>query len=88
VTSAGRRGAVESRPCNARCARFTPPMCFGVAQNLLVLLHGSEIERPLAIVMVGGLATSTLFTLLAGLADLLPTGASAAGALAKPPGEQ
>ena len=28
-------------------------------------LHGTEIERPLAIVMVGGLVTSTLFTLLA-----------------------
>ena len=26
---------------------------------------GSELERPLAIVMVGGLITSTLFTLLA-----------------------
>ena len=25
---------------------------------------GSELERPLAIVMVGGLVTSTLFTLL------------------------
>jgi cobalt-zinc-cadmium resistance protein CzcA len=33
----------------------------------LVLLHGqgSELERPLAIVMIGGLVTSTLFTLLA-----------------------
>jgi heavy metal efflux system protein len=28
-------------------------------------MHGTEIERPLAIVMVGGLVTSTLFTLLA-----------------------
>jgi len=28
-------------------------------------LHGTEIERPLAIVPVGGLVTSTLFTLLA-----------------------
>jgi cobalt-zinc-cadmium resistance protein CzcA len=28
-------------------------------------LHGTEIERPLAVVMVGGLVTSTLFTLLA-----------------------
>jgi cobalt-zinc-cadmium resistance protein CzcA len=36
---------------------------------LLVLqLHGTEIERPLAIVMIGGLVTSTLFTLL-----VLPT---------------
>lgn len=33
------------------------PMLFGIA--------GSELERPLAIVMVGGLVTSTLFTLLA-----------------------
>ena len=33
---------------------------------LLVLdLHGTELERPLAIVMIGGLVTSTLFTLLA-----------------------
>lgn len=33
----------------------------------LVMLHGegSEIERPLAVVMIGGLVTSTLFTLLA-----------------------
>jgi cobalt-zinc-cadmium resistance protein CzcA len=28
-------------------------------------LHGTEIERPLAIVMIGGLVTSTAFTLLA-----------------------
>jgi len=33
------------------------PMLFGVG--------GSELERPLAVVMVGGLVTSTLFTLLA-----------------------
>jgi cobalt-zinc-cadmium resistance protein CzcA len=33
---------------------------------LLVLrLDGTEIERPLAVVMIGGLVTSTLFTLLA-----------------------
>jgi hypothetical protein len=31
-------------------------------------LHGTEIERPLAIVMIGGLVTSTVFTLL-----VLPT---------------
>lgn len=36
---------------------------------LLVLqLRGTEIERPLAIVMIGGLLTSTVFTLL-----VLPT---------------
>jgi cobalt-zinc-cadmium resistance protein CzcA len=32
------------------------PMLFG--------LGGSELERPLAVVMVGGLVTSTIFTLL------------------------
>ena len=31
----------------------------------MLRLHGTEIERPLAIVMIGGLVTSTLFTLLA-----------------------
>lgn len=31
----------------------------------MLRLHGTEIERPLAIVMIGGLITSTLFTLLA-----------------------
>jgi heavy metal efflux system protein len=35
---------------------------------LLLRLHGTEIERPLAIVMIGGLLTSTVFTLL-----VLPT---------------
>jgi heavy metal efflux system protein len=32
---------------------------------VVLKLHRTEIERPLAIVMVGGLLTSTLFTLLA-----------------------
>ena len=32
---------------------------------MLLGIGGSELERPLAIVMVGGLVTSTLFTLLA-----------------------
>jgi heavy metal efflux system protein len=31
---------------------------------LVFPLHGTEIERPLAIVMTGGLITSTLFTLM------------------------
>ena len=31
-------------------------------------LHGTEIERPPALVMIGGLVTSTLFTLM-----VLPT---------------
>jgi cobalt-zinc-cadmium resistance protein CzcA len=37
----------------------------GLLPLLVLDLHGTEIERPLAIVMVGGLVTSTLFTLLA-----------------------
>lgn len=37
----------------------------GLLPLLILNLHGTEIERPLAIVMVGGLVTSTLFTLLA-----------------------
>lgn len=36
----------------------------GLLPLLLLSLHGTEIERPLAIVMIGGLVTSTLFTLL------------------------
>jgi Cu/Ag efflux pump CusA len=36
----------------------------GLLPLLVLQLHGTEIERPLAIVMIGGLATSTLFTLL------------------------
>lgn len=40
----------------------------GLLPLLLLRLHGTEIERPLAIVMIGGLMTSTLFTLL-----VLPT---------------
>ncbi len=37
----------------------------GLLPLLLLPLHGTEVERPLAVVMVGGLLTSTLFTLLA-----------------------
>ena len=37
----------------------------GLLPLLLLNMHGTEIERPLAIVMIGGLVTSTLFTLLA-----------------------
>ena len=37
----------------------------GLLPILVLDLHGTEIERPLAIVMIGGLVTSTLFTLLA-----------------------
>ena len=40
----------------------------GLLPLLVLQLHGTEIERPLAIVMIGGLVTSTVFTLL-----VLPT---------------
>jgi cobalt-zinc-cadmium resistance protein CzcA len=40
----------------------------GLLPLLVLRLHGTEIERPLAIVMIGGLVTSTPFTLL-----VLPT---------------
>jgi cobalt-zinc-cadmium resistance protein CzcA len=40
----------------------------GLLPLLVLQLHGTEIERPLAIVMIGGLITSTVFTLL-----VLPT---------------
>jgi cobalt-zinc-cadmium resistance protein CzcA len=40
----------------------------GLLPLLVLNMHGTEIERPLAIVMIGGLVTSTLFTLL-----VLPT---------------
>ncbi len=37
----------------------------GLLPMVVLRLEGTEIERPLAIVMIGGLVTSTLFTLLA-----------------------
>ena len=37
----------------------------GLLPLLVLNMPGTEIERPLAIVMIGGLVTSTLFTLLA-----------------------
>jgi cobalt-zinc-cadmium resistance protein CzcA len=36
----------------------------GLLPILLLRMHGTEIERPLAIVMIRGLATSTIFILL------------------------
>jgi cobalt-zinc-cadmium resistance protein CzcA len=41
---------------------------FGLVPMLLAIGPGSEIQRPLAIVVIGGLLTSTLLTLV-----LLPT---------------
>ena len=37
----------------------------GLLPLLVLRLHGTEIERPLAVVMIGGPVTSTVFTLLA-----------------------
>ncbi|MFN7981730.1 MAG: efflux RND transporter permease subunit [Vicinamibacterales bacterium] len=37
----------------------------GLLPLIVLQLHGTEIERPLAVVMIGGLLTSTVFTLLA-----------------------
>lgn len=52
-------GRVRPKLMTAGCA------ILGLLPMLVVQLHGTEIERPLAAVMVGGLVTSTLFTLLA-----------------------
>lgn len=52
-------GRVRPKLMTAGCA------ILGLLPILLLRLHGTEIERPLAIVMIGGLVTSTLFTLLA-----------------------
>ncbi len=55
-------GRVRPKLMTAGCA------ILGLLPLLVLRLHGAEIERPLAVVMVGGLVTSTLFTLL-----VLPT---------------
>lgn len=52
-------GRVRPKLMTAACA------VFGLMPLLLLRLHGTELERPLAVVMIGGLLTSTLFTLLA-----------------------
>ena len=52
----------------------------GLLPLLVLQLHGTEIERPLAVVMIGGLVTSTLFTLL-----VLPTFYSAGAWVARTP---
>src|SRR5262245_11577057 len=53
----------------------------GLLPMLVLRLEGTEIERPLAVVMIGGLVTSTLFTLLA-----LPAFYTLAHRLAAPAG--
>lgn len=56
---------------NASIGRVRPKLMtagtaiLGLLPLLVLRLHGTEIERPLAVVMIGGLVTSTLFTLLA-----------------------
>ena len=52
-------GRVRPKLMTASCA------ILGLLPLLVLRFHGTEIERPLAVVMVGGLVTSTLFTLLA-----------------------
>ena len=52
-------GRVRPKLMTASCA------ILGLLPLLVLNLHGTEIERPLAVVMIGGLLTSTLFTLLA-----------------------
>ncbi|MEO6119066.1 MAG: efflux RND transporter permease subunit [Terriglobales bacterium] len=52
-------GRVRPKIMTAACA------ILGLLPILIFRLHGTEIERPLAIVMIGGLITSTIFTLLA-----------------------
>ena len=59
----------------------------GLLPLLVLQLHGTEIERPLAVVMIGGLVTSTLFTLLV-LADVLPAGARLARTSFEPCGRR
>jgi cobalt-zinc-cadmium resistance protein CzcA len=44
----------------------------GLLPLLVLRLHGTEIERPLAVVMTGGLVTSTLFTLLVTIPSPVP----------------
>lgn len=52
-------GRLRPKLMTASCA------ILGLLPLLVLPLHGVEIERPLAIVMIGGLVTSSLFTLLA-----------------------
>jgi heavy metal efflux system protein len=52
-------GRVRPKLMTAGCAML------GLLPLVLSRTQGGELERPLAIVMIGGLVTSTLFTLLA-----------------------
>ncbi|MEO8484264.1 MAG: efflux RND transporter permease subunit, partial [Acidobacteriota bacterium] len=52
-------GRMRPKLMTASCAML------GLLPLVVLRGQGSELERPLAIVMIGGLITSTLFTLLA-----------------------
>jgi cobalt-zinc-cadmium resistance protein CzcA len=76
LVSQTRSLAAEGRPFEdalreASIGRVRPKLLtaatatLGLLPLLVLPLHGTEIERPLAVVMVGGLLTSTAFTLLA-----------------------
>ncbi len=62
--------AVDEASVRGACMRIRPVLMTAVttALGLLPLLFangtGSEVQRPLATVVIGGLATSTLLTLL------------------------
>jgi cobalt-zinc-cadmium resistance protein CzcA len=68
-TNAGGRALVDAVR-EASIGRVRPKLMtaataiLGLLPLLVFPLHGTEIERPLAIVMTGGLITSTLFTLM------------------------
>jgi cobalt-zinc-cadmium resistance protein CzcA len=67
-----REGGIEQRRAimEGAKARFRPVMmtatvaALGLVPFLVATGPGSEVQRPLAIVVIGGLATSTLLTLL------------------------
>jgi cobalt-zinc-cadmium resistance protein CzcA len=66
------RGVELERAIREACISRVRPKVMTASTAILGLLplvvlrfHGAELERPLAIVMIGGLVTSTLFTLLA-----------------------
>lgn len=65
-------GRLERVATGAGCDRRVRPKIMtaatailGLLPILILRLHGTEVERPLAVVMTGGLITSTVFTLLA-----------------------
>ena len=73
-TAAPKAAALRDAVREASIGRVRPKLMtagtatLGLLPLLVLQLHGTEIERPLAVVMIGGLVTSTLFTLL-----VLPT---------------